>query len=271
MEPRIGVIDSGAGGLTLLVRLVELMPYQPFLYFADSAWCPYGPRPQGELQVRLARIVEYLLARGCTLVVLACNTATAAAIEYLRATYNVPFVGMEPAVKPAALHSQSGHIGVLATQGTVAGGHFRRTSLLYSTRAQIHFVVGEGLVQLVEGGQYDTPLTRQTLQRLLEPLLERSIDHLVLGCTHYPFLLSALRSVLPKGIVVVDPAPAVAMQAVRIFRSFSPVFPIVEEGEDVRLQLLSSGDAAPLASHLRYYAACCGVAIPFFSLRSGVL
>ena len=214
--PRIGVIDSGVGGLTVLVRLIEAMPGQPFLYVADQAWCPYGPRPVGELRQRLTELVGWMIAEGCRLVVVACNTATAAAIETLRASFPIPFVGMEPAVKPAALHSQTHHIGVLATAGTLQGELFRRTAAACARYAQVHIAVGTGLVELVEAGKADTPEARERLRELLAPLLAAGIDHLVLGCTHYPLLMPALVEVLPPTVTIVDPAPAVAQQALRL-------------------------------------------------------
>ena len=214
--PRIGVIDSGVGGLTVLVRLIEAMPRQPFFYLADHAWCPYGPRPVAELQGRLTHLVAKLIDHGCGLVVVACNTATAAAIDLLRTTFPIPFVGMEPAVKPAALHSQTHHIGVLATEGTFHGRLFQQTTAACARYAQVHIAVGTGLVELVESGRADSPEARERLQELLAPLLALRIDHLVLGCTHYPLLMPALVDVLPEGVNVVDPAPAVARHTSRL-------------------------------------------------------
>lgn len=216
--PRIGVIDSGVGGLTVLVRLIEAMPGQPFLYVADQAWCPYGSRSVTELRMRLTELVRQMVAQGCVLVVVACNTATAAAIETLRATFPIPFVGMEPAVKPAALHSQTHHIGVLATAGTLQGRLFRQTTAACAKYAQVHIAVGTGLVELVEAGKADSLESRARLRELLAPLLAAGIDHLVLGCTHYPLLMPALVEVLPQTVTIVDPASAVARQTVRLAR-----------------------------------------------------
>ncbi len=234
------------------------MPLQPFIYVADSAWCPYGPRSYAELQERVGRIVDYLLSEGCATVVLACNTATAAAISHLRASYDIPFVGMEPAVKPAALSSRTGHIGVLATEGTLRGRLFQRSLRRYGTHAAVHFLEGKGLVERVEAGCYETPDTVAWLGDLLDPLLSLGIDHLVLGCTHYPFLMRAFESVLPQGVQVVDPAPAVARQTVRVFgeRGFAN-----GEGEQdgPRIRFLSTGMSSSLVGHYSYFSQLVGI------------
>lgn len=235
----IGVIDSGVGGLTVLVRLVEAMPDQPFLYIADQAWCPYGPRPADILRSRIFGIVEYLLQRGCKLIVVACNTATAAAIAQLRARYNIPFIGMEPAVKPAALTSQTHHVGVLATLGTFSGALFQKTATECARYAQLHLVVGEGLVEIVESGRADSEEAERILRKLLTPLLTQDIDRLVLGCTHYPLLRPALERILPSSVQILDPAPAIARQSVRVMHGICSVAPVLTT-KPVALELLSS-------------------------------
>ena len=241
----IGVIDSGVGGLTVSVRLVEAMPDQPFLYFADQAWCPYGPRPAKEVRSRLFGIVDYLLRRGCKLIVVACNTATAAAIAQLRTHYNIPFIGMEPAIKPAALTSQTHHVGVLATLGTFSGALFQRTAAACAHHAQLHLVVGEGLVEIVESGRADSEEAVQLLRKLLAPLLAQKIDRLVLGCTHYPLLRPALERVLPLSVQILDPAPAIARQSVRVMHGICSLAP-VPTTKPVALELLSSKPNAHL-------------------------
>lgn len=215
----IGVIDSGVGGLTVLVRLLEKMPDQPFIFLADQAWCPYGSRPTTKVVRRIRKLVDYLLGQGCKIIVLACNTATAAAIEPLRRRYDgttIKFVGIEPAVKPAAQNSKTHHIGVLATKGTLAGQLFQQTAASCAHLAQVHTVVGEGLVELIEEGKAETQETQQLLQKLLDPLLTQNIDQLVLGCTHYPLLRPVLEKILPQSVKIIDPAPAVAEQALRV-------------------------------------------------------
>jgi len=258
----IGVIDSGVGGLTVLVRLVEAMPDQPFLYIADQAWCPYGPRPADILRSRIFGIVEYLLQRGCKLIVVACNTATAAAIAQLRARYNIPFIGMEPAVKPAALTSQTHHVGVLATAGTFSGALFQRTAAACSRYAQLHLAVGEGLVELVESGQADSYEADRILRKLLAPLLEQNIDRLVLGCTHYPLLRSSLERVLPPCVKILDPASAIARQSLRIERSMCS---LSVSQTTTELELLSTKNNANLLEFARKVFAFYNLPFPTLS------
>ena len=242
-ENPIGVIDSGVGGLTVLVRLIEAMPDQPFLYIADQDWCPYGPRAPKEVKRRVFSLVEYLLGRGCQFVVLACNTATAAAVDALRRHYNVPFVGMEPAIKPAALTSKTHHVGVLATEGTFSGALFQRTAAACKLYAQLHLVVGQGLVELVESGRANSEDADEVLRELLAPLLVQNIDRLVLGCTHYPLLQRALERVLPPTVEIQDSASAIAKQALRIRSAMCNVKPTPA---DVALELISTKENARL-------------------------
>lgn len=256
--PPIGIIDSGAGGLTVLARLVELLPHQPFLYLADAAYCPYGPRAYTEIRHRLAHLSNHLIAQGCLAIVVACNTATAAAIDHLRAFYTIPFVGMEPAVKPAALHSDTGQIAVLATVGTFQGELFKRTVAQYSTRAEIRYLVGEKLVEIVENGQYEDQSTYSHVRGLLNPLLQYRIDHLVLGCTHYPFLRRALAAALPPFVKLVDPAPAVAKQVRRVLSQLDSCS--VQPSREVpAIQLFSTGNHSKLLAHYQYYMNLIGV------------
>ena len=237
----IGVIDSGVGGLTVLVRLLEKMPDQPFIFLADQAWCPYGARPATEVVQRVFQLVDYLVEQGCRMIVLACNTATAAAIEPLRCAYStIPFVGMEPAVKPAAQNSQTHHVGVLATKGTLAGQLFQQTAASCAHLAQVHTVVGEGLVKLIEEGKADAQETHQLLKELLAPLLVQNIDQLVLGCTHYPLLRPVLEKILPKGVKIIDPAPAVAEQALRVRNKLDAIQLHSPSTATARLRLLTT-------------------------------
>ena len=260
----IGVFDSGSGGLTVLARLVEVMPSTPFCYFADAAWCPYGPRSVGEVQMRVLRAVEYLQRLGCCMVVVACNTATAMAIAQLRARFMIPFVGMEPAVKPAAIRSQTGMIGVLATRGTLEGEKFQQAAELYSTHAEILYAEGKGLVELVEQGVYDGPEVRTKLSELVDPLVQKGIDHLVLGCTHYPFLIGALR------VTIVDPAPAVAQQAKRVRESFCPCPRTMSVGEMEGIRLFSSAVRGNLPEQFAFFLDSIGLKYPVHQVVYGV-
>ena len=211
-EAPIGIFDSGVGGLTVWHEIVRLLPAEDTLYLADSAHAPYGEKSPEEILALSRKNTEWLLARGCKLVVVACNTATTNAIASLRREYPVPFIGIEPAIKPAALHSQTGKIGVLATRGTLASDLFANTSRNYAEGIRILEQEGVGLVRLIESGVLEGPELAGRLESLLAPMLEAGIDQLVLGCTHYPFLIPALRALLPEGVKIVDCGLPVARQ-----------------------------------------------------------
>jgi glutamate racemase len=212
----IGVFDSGIGGLSVWNELIREIPNESMIYVADSANAPYGTKSRGFITGRSREITRFLISQGCKLIVVACNTATGAAITDLRREFNLPFIGVEPAVKPAAMESKTGHIGILATAQTFKGEHFKRSIGLYADSVELHEMVGTGLVELIENGMVDSPETRALLIRYLLPMIERGIDHLVLGCTHYPFLIPVIREILPSGIRIIDPAPAVARQTRKV-------------------------------------------------------
>ncbi len=215
----IGIFDSGVGGLTIWKEIAELLPAEHTIYFADSAYAPYGQRSPEEILERCRLITRWLLDKGCKLIVVACNTATTNAIAALRAEFQVPFIGIEPAIKPAALQSQSGKIGVLATRGTLSSALFADTSKLHASGIEIYEQEGKGLVQLIESGVTDGPQMKTHLQPLLAPMLEAGIDHLVLGCTHYPYLKPVLTELLPKEVAVLDCGLPVARQTRRVLEA----------------------------------------------------
>lgn len=207
----IGIFDSGMGGLSVWNQVRKLLPEESVVYLADGKHCPYGERSREEIASLTRRAVVELVARGVKLVVVACNTATAMVIESLREEFDIPFVGMEPAVKPAALATRSGTIGILATRAALAGDLFRATSAKYSSEVEILTAVGEGFVEAVEQGNEESEQTLEQVRKVLEPLIERGADQIVLGCTHYPFLERALREVVAgRDVTLVNPAPAVA-------------------------------------------------------------
>ncbi len=217
----IGIFDSGVGGLSILKELKKLLPYESFIYFADSANAPYGKKTPKEIYLFSKKIVDFFLEQHVKLIIVACNTATAHAIRKLRNNYIVPFVGMEPAIKPAALHTKTGHIGVLATAGTFRGQHFVKTTETFAKDIQVHTQVGNGLVQFVEQGHFNTLETKAVLRQYIEPMLEQNIDHLVLGCTHYPFLCEAIKEIISNHEVeIVNPSVPVAHQAKSLLFSF---------------------------------------------------
>ena len=208
----IGIFDSGAGGLSVLAELVQILPFEKFIYFADSANCPYGPKsPQKVIELSDC-IAQFLIEKKCKTIVVACNTATAAAIDHLRLSFNTPFIGMEPAIKPASLNSRTKSIGVLATAGTFKGRLYIETSQKYAQDVNVCYQIGEGLVELVETGKAQSIEAETLLRKYVEPMIDCNIDHLVLGCTHYPFLTPTLKKILPETINIIDPSPAVARQ-----------------------------------------------------------
>jgi glutamate racemase len=212
----IGVFDSGLGGLSVLGELIRTLPNESFLYLADSAYCPYGSRSAEEVTTRSFLITEHLMLLGAKMVVVACNTATAAAIDALRESYPIPFIGIEPAIKQAALHTASGKVGVLATRNTFQGRLFRETSARYASDTNVFIQPGDGLVEVVEENRIHTPEARQLLQSYILPMLAEGVDQIVLGCTHYPFLIPIIREIVPEHVVIHDPSPAVARQTARV-------------------------------------------------------
>ena len=216
MQFMIGVYDSGIGGLSVWKELARVMPHERYFYVSDAGHCPYGPKPREEILSRAKAVTEFLISKGAEMVVVACNTATAAAIEYLRGHYSIPFVGMEPAVKPAAINTKSGAIGVLATKGTFKGELYLRTLHKFASNAKVIEQVGEGLVELVESGDTKSEKARELVGRYIIPMIEQGADHIVLGCTHYPFLEETIREFTSNKVTIVNPAPAVARRAAEI-------------------------------------------------------
>ncbi len=237
----IGIFDSGIGGLSVYREIRKLLPAERYIYFADNAFCPYGTKSQTFIQERAREIAELLVRRGADIIVVACNTATAAAIATLRAELSeapsapvlewsdgrldhLCFIGMEPAVKPAALGTRSGVIGVLATAGTLAASKYLNTRGLYEDEVRIVEHVGQGFVELVEAGELTGPHAEAVVRESLTPLLEAGADTIVLGCTHYPFLLDTLHKVADgfngkagrEPVRFIDPAPAVARQLLKV-------------------------------------------------------
>jgi len=208
----IGVFDSGVGGISIWKEIHQLLPNESSIYLADSINAPYGQKSRQEIIDLCFKNTELLLNKGCKLVVVACNTATTNAIKQLRATYNIPFIGIEPAIKPAALNSKTKSIGILATKGTLSSELFHSTAELYSENIKIVEQVGVGLVELIESGNIDSDEIINLLNKYLNPMIKENVDHLVLGCSHYPFLIPKIKEILPKNISIIDSGKAVAKQ-----------------------------------------------------------
>lgn len=210
-------MDSGSGGLSVYREIVKILPRQRYLYFGDNAHCPYGEKTAEFIQDRCRHITDELLREGAEIIVVACNTATGAAISTLREEYSeIRFIGMEPAVKPAALSSETGVIGVLATAGTLKASKYLKTKEIYENDTKIAEHVGEGFVDLVERGVLDGPEAERIVEASLRPLLDAGADRIVLGCTHYPFLMNVIKKIAGPGVRVIDPAPAVAAQLAKV-------------------------------------------------------
>lgn len=222
----VGFFDSGLGGLCILEAFKRECPLESTVYIADSANCPYGNRPAEEI-VRLSEAnVSELLKRGCKMVVVACNTATAAAIDVLRARHpDIPFIGLEPAVKPAALNSRSGVVGVLATAGTFNGRLYRETTARFAKGVTVVASVADEFVSLVEKGETSGPRAEAAVRAKVEPLLAAGADHIVLGCTHFPHLRPLIEKIAAGRAEVVDPSEAVARQAKRVLARMGLLVP----------------------------------------------
>ena len=215
----IGIFDSGLGGLSVLREIRLLLPNEDLLYFADQAHVPYGSRELQEVRTFSQDITRFLLDQGAKLIVVACNTASAAALHRLRALHpEAPFVGMEPAVKPAAQRTRTQRVGVLATPATFQGPLFASVVERFASNVQVIEQTFPGLVERIEAGDLDGPETRSLLEPPLSALLQREVDTLVLGCTHYPFVIPLIQELLPEDVQVIDPSPAIARQTQRLLQ-----------------------------------------------------
>lgn len=213
----IGLFDSGVGGLTVWRVVDRLLPEHDLVYFADQKYCPYGPRPRPEILSRSRHIAEFLIAEGCRTIVVACNTASAAALQELRANHpDIRFVGMEPAVKPAVHLTRSGIVGVLATEGTLEGDLYLHTRQESASGIQVVANTAPGLVEQIEHGDIDSDTTREIVRQAIEPLVAGGADVIVLGCTHYPLIAKLIRENVGDSVVLVDPSEAVAHQVARV-------------------------------------------------------
>ena len=244
----VGVFDSGVGGLSVLRELRVILPGEDFVYVADQAHVPYGSRPIEQIREFSVAIADFLLGRGAKLIVVACNTASAAALQHLRVWFpKTQFVGMEPAVKPAAEKTRSGKVGVLATPATFRGELY--ASIVERFAADVLVMESDcpGLVQRIEAGDLDSAATRRILEDALRPMLADGVDTIVLGCTHYPFVLPLIRTIVGETVQIIEPSPAVARQAARLLQASGLKSNATGGGE---LELLTSGDDAQLRALL---------------------
>ena len=246
----IGIFDSGIGGTSILNEINTLMPNEDTIYLSDSANAPYGQRSPKEIIALSIKNTEYLLQKGCKIIVVACNTATTNAIEVLRNNYDVPFIGIEPAIKPAALKTATNVIGILATKGTLNSQLFEQTSGAINDRITIVEQVGEGLVDLIERGKIDSTEMTLLLKKYLRNILDKNADYIVLGCTHYPYLIPQIRGIVGTEIHIIDSGEAVAKQTQRILSENGLLNKIITH-KGVHSILINS-DSAPLRAILGY-------------------
>lgn len=247
MEPidrPLGVFDSGIGGLSVLKAIRQQMPQEDIVYFGDQDHIPYGPRPLEQVRAFSEAITRFLIEKQAKLIVVACNAASAAALTYLRLKFpSMDFVGMEPAVKPAAEHTETGVVGVLATPATFQGALFASVVERFANGVELLKDTCPGLVQQIEAGDLDGPATRAILEKALRPMLERNIDTVVLACTHYPFVIGLIQEIVGQRVRVIDPAPAVARQAGRLLEKALQARPIGGRGQ---MQFFTSAQAGSM-------------------------
>jgi glutamate racemase len=240
----IGVFDSGVGGLSVLRAIHAQHPHEDIIYLADQAHVPYGQRSLEEIRGFMEAITRYYLGQGVKMIVVACNTASAAALHYLREQFpGVPFVGMEPAVKPAAEKTESGVVGVLATEATFQGALYASVVERFANGVNLMQDPCIGLVPEIEAGNLDGETPRQILTQALAPMLAAGIDTVVLGCTHYPFVFPLIQEIVGPEVRLIDPAPAIARQLGRLLEQFEFANPGQDAGK-TRYQ--TTGEAAQL-------------------------
>ena len=208
----IGIFDSGVGGLTIYEEIHRLLPHENIIYLADSKNAPYGEKSKEEIITISVKNTEFLLSHGCKLIVVACNTASTNAVKFLRANYDVPFIRVQPAIKPAALNSKTKVVGILATKSTLKSELLYETSQRFAQGVEVVEKVGEGLVGLIESGKMHSSEMTDLLHKHVQPMLDKNIDHLVLGCTHYPFLTDQINQIVGDQVKIIDSGEAIARQ-----------------------------------------------------------
>jgi len=247
----IGIFDSGIGGTSIWKEIHTLLPFENTIYLADSYNAPYGYKSVDEIISLSIKNTELLLDMGCKIIVVACNTATTNAISILRKKYNIPIIGIEPAIKPAAIKTQSKNIGILATKGTLNSKLFMSTSNEFTKNISIIEVIGEGLVPLIEEGNINSEEIKSLLKKYLQPMLKANVDYLVLGCSHYPYLIPLLKKLLPKKVSIIDSGEAIAKQTKNVLEKNNIVS---ISKEKPKLQFYSNSDIKTLQLFLKKYS-----------------
>ena len=247
-ENPIGLFDSGVGGTSIWKEVHSLLPNENTIYLADSKNAPYGLKSKEEILLLSVKSTEFLLNQNCKIIVVACNTATTNAIKELRTKYDVPFIGIEPAIKPAALQSKTQTIGILATKGTLNSELFHK-SVSNHPDVKIIEQIGHGLVQLIENGDINSPEMEELLRSYLTPMVEKNIDYLVLGCSHYPYLIPQIKKLIPSHIQIIDSGEAVAKQTKRILESLS----LINDSDKKSSQIFYTNSEPEVLEKLLYY------------------
>ena len=235
----IGIFDSGVGGTSIWKEIVTLLPNENTIYLADSKNAPYGEKSKDEIIELSIKNTEFLLNQNCKIIVVACNTATTNAIKTLRQNYDISFIGIEPAIKPAALSTKTNVVGILATKGTLNSELFESTSSLFKEKITIIETIGKGLVDLIETGKINSPEMSLLLEKYLQPMLDQNVDYLVLGCTHYPYLIPQIRKIVGDKMQIIDSGLAVAKQTKAILEKNELLKKDIQKGKH---QLFSNSD-----------------------------
>ncbi len=247
----IGVFDSGVGGSSIWQEIHKLLPLENVIYLADSKNAPYGNKFPEEITALSIKNVEKLLELGCKIIVVACNTATTNAISTLRENYDIPIIGIEPAIKPAALQTTSKSIGILATKGTLSSALFSKTTREFTKDIHVVEIIGEGLVPLIEAGKLDSPEMISLLKKHTKPMIDANVDYVVLGCSHYPYIIPQLKKILPENVKIIDSGEAVARQTKTVLQSLNL---LREENAKPNLQFFTNAETDTLKYLLKDYA-----------------
>lgn len=264
----IGVFDSGVGGLSVLRHLRAQLPAEQFIYFADQGHVPYGSRSAQEIIQFSQGITQFFLQLNVKAMVIACNTASAAALSLLRRQFGLPFIGMEPAVKPAAEQTKSGKVGILATGGTFASDRYARLTAKYAQGVTVWEDPCLGLVSEIEAGNLNTSAVHHILGEALAPMLVAGVDTIVLGCTHYPFVLPIVEKLVGTAVTIIDPAPAVARQTGVVLRQRNLLADSCQSGG---VRFITSGAADPFADQIKRLLGLEGVVVETAVWHSGQL
>ena len=247
----IGIFDSGVGGSSIWQEIHKLLPHENTIYLADSKNAPYGNKSPEEITALSIKNVEKLLSLNCKIIVVACNTATTNAIATLREKYPIPIIGIEPAIKPAALQTTSKSIGILATKGTLSSALFSKTTEEFRKTVSVVEVIGEGLVLLIEAGNLDGPELIALLKKHTKPMIDAKVDYVVLGCSHYPYIIPQLKKILPENVKIIDSGEAVARQTKTVLQSLNF---LREENTKPMLQFFTNSEIDTLKFLLKEYS-----------------